>query len=85
VPLSALAQPDDKEQMQTPAEGDIVQLQVEATVVSIQGDTAIIKPTSINGNPLDEEGESPDNESQEMDSGGAESALRDAMGQQPPQ
>ena len=86
VPLSALAQPDDKEQMQTPSEGDSVSLQVDATILSIQGDTAIIKPSAINGQPLDEDGE---DESQPDDGmvnpADAEASLREAMGSQPPQ
>jgi len=84
VPLASLALPDDKEQMQTPAEGDSVSLQVDATIVSIQGDTAFIKPTAINGKSLDDEaGEAvPDDGTVNPDD--AESALRDAMGSQPP-
>lgn len=67
VPVASLAQPDDTEQMQTPAEGDTVTLQVEATVVRIDGETAYIKPLSVNGNPIaDEAAEvTPDNEAAE--------------------
>ena len=54
VPLAFLSQPDDSEQMTTPAVGDIVTMQVEAKVVSIEGDNAVIQPTSINGNDLTE-------------------------------
>ena len=57
VPLSALAQPDDAEQMQTPAAGDSVTLQVEAQVVRIEGETAYVRPTTINGNPLEADAE----------------------------
>jgi hypothetical protein len=38
VPLASLAQPDDKEQMNTPAEGDAVSLQVDAQVVKVDGE-----------------------------------------------
>jgi len=61
VPLSALAQPDDAEKMQTPAEGDSVSLQVDAEIVRIEGDTAYVRPTAVNGNSLDDEtDEAPD-------------------------
>lgn len=52
VPLSALAQPDAGDQLQTPEEGDTVTMQVDATVDRIEGDNAYIKPTAINGNPI---------------------------------
>ena len=83
VPLSALAQPDDKEQMQTPAEGDTVSLQVDATIISVQGETAMIQPTAVNGQPLDKAGEqTPDNEGDEtMNPDNAEASLRGAIGQ----
>jgi hypothetical protein len=55
VPLSALAQPDDSEKMQTPAAGDSVSIQVDAQIVRIEGETAYVRPTAVNGNPLDEE------------------------------
>lgn len=54
VPLSSLAQPDDTEQMQSPAQGDTITFTVEATISRIDGETAYVKPSSINGNPLDE-------------------------------
>lgn len=61
VPLAALAQPDDAEKMQTPAAGDTVSLQVDATVTRIEGELAYVRPTAVNGNPLDEEaGENPE-------------------------
>jgi hypothetical protein len=55
VPLKSLAQPDDKEALQTPMQGDSVTMQVEATIDRIEGDMAYITPTSVNGNPLGEE------------------------------
>ena len=85
VPLSSLAQPDETEKMVTPAEGDTVTLQVDATIVSVQGETAIIKPTAINGKPIEGEGgEAP--ATPEAEPGGdldqQEADLRKAMGQQ---
>jgi hypothetical protein len=66
IPLKALAQPNDEEQVQTPAEGDSVTFSVDATVIRIEGDKAIIKASAINGTPLDEEpAESPAMDEQE--------------------
>lgn len=61
VPVSFLAQPDNNEQMQTPVKGDSGTMQVDFTVVDIQGDTATVQPTAINGNDLgaEESGENP--------------------------
>jgi hypothetical protein len=53
VPLDSLAQPDEGEKMQAPGEGDAITMQVEATVTKIDGSTAYIKPTAINGKQLD--------------------------------
>ena len=52
VPLSFLAQPDDQEQMQTPAKGNTGSMSVDYTVVDIQGDNALVQPTAVNGNDL---------------------------------
>lgn len=59
VPLKSLAQPDDKEQVQTPAEGDAVNFTVDATVTRIEGETAFVKVSAVNGNPLEEEAAEP--------------------------
>lgn len=56
VPLALLSQPDDQDQMTTPAVGDAVSLQVDATISRISGGTAFIKATAINGKPLNEAG-----------------------------
>lgn len=71
VPLSALAQPNNQEQMQTPQEGDAITFQVDATIDSINGETAYVKPSAVNGTPLeaDDNEPSPDDESQEPDDG----------------
>ena len=53
-----LAQPDDKEQMQTPAVGDSGTMTVDFTVTRVEGDNAYIKPNAINGQQIEaEEGE----------------------------
>lgn len=54
IPVGAVAVPDEGEQMVNPEPGDKVTLQVEAEVVSVDGERAIIRPTSVNGQPLDE-------------------------------
>lgn len=53
VPLKVLAQPDDQDQMQTPAVGDTGSATVDYTVTKIDGDNAYIKVSAINGQPLD--------------------------------
>lgn len=55
VPLAALAQPDDQEALVTPGQGDAVSLQVDAQVVRVEGGMAFIKPTAVNGKPLEDE------------------------------
>ena len=74
VPLASLAQPDDSEQMQTPAVGDSGTMQVDYEVVSITGDQACVKPSAINGKPLggeetptpDDQGEEPGDEGDDL-------------------
>ncbi|HTA30722.1 MAG TPA: hypothetical protein VK731_09550 [Candidatus Cybelea sp.] len=65
VPLASLAQPDDSEQMVSPEVGDTGTMQVDYEVVSISGDQACVKPSAINGKPLDggEETPTPDDQS----------------------
>jgi hypothetical protein len=62
IPLSFLAQPDNQDQMQTPAKGDSGTMQVDYTITDVQGDQAIVTPNAVNGNDLaaEEAGESPD-------------------------
>lgn len=59
VPLSALAQPDDAEELQTPKPGDSASMTVDYTVVRIEGEKAIVKATAINGKPLEDEAAEP--------------------------
>jgi len=86
VPLGSLSQPDDKEQMVTPAEGDSISMQVDAIIEKIDGDIAYIKPTAINGKPIEdiaeEAKETPEEEQQEPETispDNAEADLRSAM------
>lgn len=55
VPLKALAQPDDAEQVNEPAQGDTVSFTVDAQIVRIVGDVAYIKPMAVNGTTLEDE------------------------------
>jgi hypothetical protein len=52
VPVAALQQPDDQEQLVTPEVGDIVSYTVEGRVTRIEGDTAIVTVESANGQPI---------------------------------
>jgi len=52
VPLSALAVPDEGEQMAPPEPGDKVQYTVEGTVESVEGDQAVVRREAINGEPV---------------------------------
>ena len=52
VPVSALSQPGEDEQMNPPSVGDLVQFQKEGTVTRIEGDKAYVKVNSVNGKPL---------------------------------
>lgn len=61
VPLNMLEMPDDQEQMQPPEVGDEVNYQVAGKVVAIEGGTAKIQRTSINGQELkDQDGDDDD-------------------------
>src|SRR5437773_688040 len=62
IPLAALAEPDDKEEMMNPEQGDIVDGQFEGKIVSVNGDVAMVAVTSVNGKPLAPE--SPDDQEQ---------------------
>lgn len=79
VPLSALAQPDDQEQMQTPEPGDEVDMTVSAKITRVEGQTAYIQPTAINGNPLGAQGEEQD---EQPDADAQEGSDLQAMAQQ---
>lgn len=57
VPLAALQQPDDTEQMITPEVGDMVTYTVEGRVARVEGETASVTVESVNGKPIHSEGE----------------------------
>lgn len=52
VPVSALAQPGEDEQMNPPGIGDVVQYQKEGKVTRIEGDNAYVKVQAVNGKPV---------------------------------
>lgn len=81
VPLTALAQPDDQEAMQTPSVGDSVSFQVDATITRIEGDQAFVKPTAINGTPLDNTDKSPTPDDQDAEEGSDLQAQASQMSQ----
>ena len=49
IPLNVLSLPDEHEQMQSPEVGDVVNYTVTGKVVSVDGGTAKVQRTSING------------------------------------
>lgn len=49
VPLAALRQPDDQEQLVQPEVGDEVTYTVTGTVARIEGERVVVTPTSVNG------------------------------------
>lgn len=52
VPLDLLSQPDEQEAMTPPAVGDKVAYSKEGTVTAINGGTAIVSVTHVNGQAL---------------------------------
>lgn len=90
IPLKALQQPGEDDQMQTPGVGDPVSFQTDATIVSIEGEMAMVKPSAVNGVPVgaaaaDDEGPDDGDESGEgadTADDDEESALRGMAGQQ---
>lgn len=77
VPLASLAQPDDTEQMQTPGVGDSGTMQVDYTIQGVNGQMAYVKPTAINGKPMEEdEGEDGQDGEQSPDDQGEGDDLR---------
>lgn len=88
VPLDALSQPNEQEQMEAPEQGDSGTMQVEFTVSRIEGETAFIRPTAINGKPIEgsaqeEATETPGQEQGEQATSPdeAEASLRAALSQ----
>lgn len=59
VPVSALQQPDDTEQLVTPEVGDAVSYTVGGKISRIEGDKAYVTVETANGKPIADE---PENE-----------------------
>jgi hypothetical protein len=55
VPVAALQQPDDQEQLVTPEVGDMVSYTVEGRVTRLDGETAVVTVESANGKPIQRE------------------------------
>lgn len=86
VPLDFLAMPDDSEQMQPPEVGDEVNYQVTGKVVAIEGNSAKVERTSINGQDLpgqdDDDSDNGQGDEQSGDDNEAQ-GLRDQAGGMP--
>jgi hypothetical protein len=61
VPVAALQQPDDSEQLVTPEVGDAVSYTVEGKVSRIEGDKAYVTVETANGKPIADEKENEPN------------------------
>lgn len=62
VPIGALATVDESDAPSQPAVGDRVTYQVEGAVTRIEGDKAFVRPSAINGEPVQEAPEPPGSE-----------------------
>lgn len=49
IPLEALSQPDDSDQLTQPEVGDAVDFSVTGKVTRIEGDMAYVMPETVNG------------------------------------
>jgi hypothetical protein len=54
LPVSALAMPDEAEQMEPPKVGDVVNFQVEGKVTAVDGNNATVTLASVNGQAIGE-------------------------------
>lgn len=54
VPLDSLSEPDEKDEMTPPGEGDKGQANIEYTVNRVEGVDAYIRLDAVNGNKLDQ-------------------------------
>jgi hypothetical protein len=61
VPVVALQQPDDSEQLVTPEVGDVVSYTVEGKISRIEGDKAYVTVETANGKPIADEKENEPN------------------------
>jgi len=76
IPLAALQQPDETEQLVTPEVGDMVTYTVEGKISRIEGDRAFVTVESANGQPVAEE--QPENPAD--DAGGLAALEAEAQG-----
>lgn len=65
VPLDSLSMPDEQEQLEAPAVGDAVTMNIEGKVTRIEGVNAYVQPTAVNGQPVEEK-EGPPSEEEQM-------------------
>jgi hypothetical protein len=54
LPVSALAMPDEAEQMEPPKVGDAVNFQVDGKVTAVDGNNATVTIASVNGQAIGE-------------------------------
>lgn len=84
VSLSALAMPDESEQMETPKIGDRVAYQVEGKITRIEGDMAYVAKESVNGQPVepdaDDTGGPSDGDADNLDKLTADAGQMDSAG-----
>jgi hypothetical protein len=59
VSLDALSQPNEGDQLETPAVGDKIQASIEGTVKAIEGGNAVVTLTAVNGQPVAPEAAEP--------------------------
>lgn len=59
IPLSALAQPNQEDVMETPGAGDTITFTVDGTLDKVDGDYGLVTPNAVNGKPLEEEAQEP--------------------------
>lgn len=55
VPVAALQQPDDSDELVTPEIGDVVSYTVEGKISRIEGDKAYVTVETANGKPMADE------------------------------
>lgn len=66
IPVVELAQDDGSGQSTPPSQGDTVTIEVEGTVQSVDGDTASIKITKVNGQDVPDAEDQADGGADEM-------------------
>lgn len=76
VPVAALQQPDDSDQLVTPEVGDLVSYTVEGKISRIEGDKAYVMVETANGKSIDDE----KNETPDEDNAGYAALEKEAEG-----